>query len=476
MSNAADQAPKWRLAPGVYYRLAGEKVYVRNVTTRYDYFFNPMVKDILDLLKTERTKDELLEELGKTYALKKAPDFGNQLDRVLDSFTQKKLLLVRTATIKTDPTQDVAGTAKGHFQKNHMLWNVSFELTYLCNERCRHCYLDDPKTNAETGILRFDVWKKVIDEIADMGCVSALITGGEPTLHPDFSAICSYLVDRGVFIDLYTNALDISEDLFKNIVKIKPNTVSCSLYGGTPAFHDWITGVPGSFERTSKTILMFKCAGVDVFIKSVLFKGHAEEYEKLVNWADLSGVPVLCGQTVSNGRSGRVQSELNPDPETLRKFFETESKRDPFWNRSSVPPRDLDAPICGIGLSSFAIRPNGDISPCIQHPAVLGNVLKDSIQTIWKTDPLLESFRKTRFRDVSPKCATCEHSGFCGVCPGTAFEENGRLSPCSYSCWHAALKHEWFDSRIFSAAYHDPLPLPDSVESGMHTKSTKELT
>ena len=445
--------PRWRLAPGVYYRLAGENVYVRNVTTRYDYLFNPMVKDILDLLKTERTKDELLEELGKTYALKKAPDFGRQLDRFLESLTQKGVLRVTQAT--TDPPQspddrpllsDAEGRAKGWYQKNHRLWNACFELTYLCNERCRHCYLDDPKANAETGILRFDVWKKVIDEIADMGCATALVTGGEPTLHPDFLNVLRHLARRGILVDLYTNALDISTALFDAIVDCRPNTVSFSLYGGTPAFHDWITRIPGSFERSLKTILMFKCAGVDVYVKSVLFKGHADEYAKLKKLGQRMQIPVECAQTVTNTRSGRVQNDLNADNETLREFFATEAQYDPFWDSESVPTRDPEGMLCGVGLSTLTFRPNGDISPCIPFPLVLGNVADCSIQTIWRDSQKLNCLRRLRFKDVSAKCPTCEHSGFCAICPGVSFAESGELRPCSYSCRHAMLKHELFAS------------------------------
>lgn len=445
---------RWQLAPGVYYRLAGENVYVRNVTTRYDYLFNPMVRDILDLLREERTKDELLAELGKTYALKKAPDFGDKLDRFLNTLTQKGVLHVKQPTTPSasieegNATQlsDAEGRAKGWYQKNHRLWNACFELTYLCNERCRHCYLDDPKANAETGILRFDIWGKVIDEIAEMGCMNVLVTGGEPTLHPDFIEICRYIVNKGMLLDIFTNALDISDELFDDIVALLPNTVSFSLYGGTPEFHDWITQVPGSFERSLKTILMFKCAGVDVYIKSVLFKGHADEYAKLHKLGKRIGISVHCGQTVYSGRSGNNCKELDPDEETLCKYLEINAEDEPLWNQDIVQTKDMDIPVCGAGLSTLVIRPNGTISPCIPYPKTIGNIRHSRISDLWLNSPELLFLRSLKGRDISPDCATCEDSGFCSVCPGTALSESGKVGPCSYSCSHAKLKHKLFAS------------------------------
>lgn len=454
MNASTSTVPRWSLAPGVYYRLAGDNVYVRNVTTRYDYLFNPMVKDILDLLRVERTKEELLEELGKTYALKKSPEFGGKLDNFLETLSQKGVLQVAGTTATQTAAMedgnpvlsDAEGRAKGWYQKNLRLWNSCLELTYLCNEKCRHCYLDDQKANTETGVLRFDAWKKVIDEIADMGCMNVLVTGGEPTLHPDFLQICRHIVGRGMLLDIFTNALDISGELFDSIVDLHPNTVSFSLYGGTPEFHDWITRVPGSFERSLKTILMFKCAGVDVYVKSVLLKGHADEFAKLCKWGKRVHIPVRCGQFVSDGNAGTSRGDLTADEETLRVYLREEAKENQFWKQQKVPARNADEAICGIGLSTLAFRPNGDISPCIPYLKTLGNVRNDAISGIWSSHPELERLRSLKFRDISPKCAECEDSGFCSVCLGISLLESGKVGPCSYSCWHAKVKREVFDS------------------------------
>ena len=141
MMENCKQENRYKLAAGVYYRLAGDSVYVRNVTTRYDYLFNPMVKDILDILREERTKSELLAELEKTYDIEHADGFSDQLGGFLKAMVDKGVIDAKRPQSEHSLIPDAEGTAKGFYQKNHKLWNACFELTYLCNERCRHCYL-----------------------------------------------------------------------------------------------------------------------------------------------------------------------------------------------------------------------------------------------------------------------------------------------------------------------------------------------
>ncbi|MGC9469022.1 MAG: radical SAM protein, partial [Anaerolineae bacterium] len=63
----------------------------------------------------------------------------------------------------------------------------SLELTFRCNLRCKHCYLD----GVHDGIpgqeeLTTEEWYDLLDQMADMGTLWLLMTGGEPFVRPDF--------------------------------------------------------------------------------------------------------------------------------------------------------------------------------------------------------------------------------------------------------------------------------------------------
>ena len=93
-------------------------------------------------------------------------------------------------------------------KRNRFLYTAFFQLTPVCNLRCRMCYARlGPRDIARRGkrILRFEQWKWYIDEAVKEGLTELSLTGGECTLHPDFREIYAYAYDRGLQITVLTN-------------------------------------------------------------------------------------------------------------------------------------------------------------------------------------------------------------------------------------------------------------------------------
>lgn len=65
----------------------------------------------------------------------------------------------------------------------------TFELTPLCNFACRMCYVrktaEDVK-NSPRPMLTLNQWMKIAEETYEAGTLYLLLTGGEPTLLPEF--------------------------------------------------------------------------------------------------------------------------------------------------------------------------------------------------------------------------------------------------------------------------------------------------
>lgn len=62
---------------------------------------------------------------------------------------------------------------------------VNLHITDKCNFTCAHCFGKFAPTD-----LRFEDWKKVIDNICkDSSVVAINIAGGEPFLHPNLERI-----------------------------------------------------------------------------------------------------------------------------------------------------------------------------------------------------------------------------------------------------------------------------------------------
>ena len=79
------------------------------------------------------------------------------------------------------------------------------DLTYRCNNDCRHCWLKTPP-EAEKGLseLSFEEIRQLVDDARGMGCGKWAISGGEPMVRPDFEEIFDYITRKSVSYTLNT--------------------------------------------------------------------------------------------------------------------------------------------------------------------------------------------------------------------------------------------------------------------------------
>src|SRR5207247_9323072 len=85
--------------------------------------------------------------------------------------------------------------------------SVQFDLTYRCNERCIHCYLD----HEDHGELTTAEVKHVLDQLASAGTLFLLFSGGELLVRHDFFELLAYYRRQGFDVKLKTNAMLVGE-------------------------------------------------------------------------------------------------------------------------------------------------------------------------------------------------------------------------------------------------------------------------
>ena len=74
---------------------------------------------------------------------------------------------------------------------------------------------------------------------------------------------------------------------------------------------------------------------------------------------------------------------------------------------------------CGCGRLYCAIRPNGNIDPCVFFPLTIGNILEDDFEKVWKNNPILAELRdREKLKD---SCVNCEYKYYCGGCRARAY-------------------------------------------------------
>src|SRR5207244_9437757 len=85
--------------------------------------------------------------------------------------------------------------------------SVHFDLTYRCNERCVHCYLD----HEDHGEMTTAEVKDVLDQLASSGTLFLTFSGGELLLRKDFFELLAYARRLQFDVKIKTNAILIKE-------------------------------------------------------------------------------------------------------------------------------------------------------------------------------------------------------------------------------------------------------------------------
>ena len=85
--------------------------------------------------------------------------------------------------------------------------SVQLDLTYRCNERCIHCYLD----HDDHGEMTTAEIKDLLDQMADAGVFYLTISGGEILMRRDFFEILEHARLRTFCVKLKTNGVLIRE-------------------------------------------------------------------------------------------------------------------------------------------------------------------------------------------------------------------------------------------------------------------------
>jgi len=111
---------------------------------------------------------------------------------------------------------------------------VDIELSTVCNLKCPMCYTitDEYKKKINAEFIDFELFKKIIDEIAGKVPAIRLSLRGEPTLHPEFAECAKYAKEKGINeISTLTNASKLTDEYFEKIMLAGVDWITISIDG-----------------------------------------------------------------------------------------------------------------------------------------------------------------------------------------------------------------------------------------------------
>jgi radical SAM protein with 4Fe4S-binding SPASM domain len=312
--------------------------------------------------------------------------------------------------------------------------SVQLDLTYRCNERCIHCYLD----HDDHGEMTTAEIKGLLDQMADAGVFYLTISGGEILMRRDFFDLLAYARARTFCVKLKTNGVLIREKEAERIRALGVEYVQLSIYSHRPEVHDAITKMPGSLAKSIQAMRLLRQHSIHVIIANVLMVQNAKDYLGVKALAKELGAQFIVDPTITPMMDGdRSILSLNVDETALREVFRNEAlvgNVEEFCAPPLGPDEEaLNALPCSAGHTACYVSPYGDVYPCVQFPMPCGNVRRTKFADIWRHSPQLHEVRGITLGDM-PKCSKCAHGATCTRCPGLAYLEGDMRGPSVQDC------------------------------------------
>jgi radical SAM protein with 4Fe4S-binding SPASM domain len=307
------------------------------------------------------------------------------------------------------------------------------ETTFRCNLRCTHCYLNQPAA-ARTAMveeLPLERLLRLIDELAEAGCLFLTFSGGEPLLRPDFAPLYRHAVRLGLVVSVFTNGTLLDEAAIALFDEWRPDYVEVTLYGMSAPTYERVTRVPGSHARCFAGVERLRAQGIAVRLKAMVMSVNVHEVEEMERFARQSGTPFRFDGQLNPRIDGAASHyrELQLAPEALLRLDAerpnrmgelSSAARDCRERVSSQPENSIYG--CSAGRTTFAVDAKGRLLLCPLSRRNGYDLREGSFAQGW--NQAVPALRDQAWRTASP-CRRCSLMTLCDSCPGANELETG---------------------------------------------------
>ncbi len=294
----------------------------------------------------------------------------------------------------------------------------ALELTPACNNRCPGCF-NVFATDRAAQVLPLHDWRTILARIRPHAH-RVKLTGGEPTLYPDWAALVALLDEWAMRFSVFTNARWPDPAQVIRVLQSNPACVGLlvSLHGTTAEAHEAFSGVRGSFEETVANIRRAARAGLPVALSTVIHRRNLDTLEQM---------PALCADLGADHVSfnrylGPPAPGIEPTHEELKEAvlrierMRQQGKRVKLGNCVPQCFMTSSSSGCLAGVAYCTVDPWGNLRPCNHSPTQCGNLLSESVESIWQ-DSAMEGWRQR----IPAECHRCAAFGQChGGCRAQA--------------------------------------------------------
>jgi radical SAM protein with 4Fe4S-binding SPASM domain len=309
------------------------------------------------------------------------------------------------------------------------------ETTFRCNLRCVHCYVNEPARDqaAQSRELGTSRLLRLLDEMAEEGCLEVLFTGGEVLLRPDFPEVYLHALRRGLRVTVFTNGTLITEKVADLFEAYRPACVEISLYGMTRETYERVTCVPGSFDKCMAGIGRLQARGVPLKLKTMVLAWNRHELDAMRDFAAGLGVDFrhdsLLNARVDCGANRNPELQVTAAEAVAADLGDEATRRkhaDSFRATlaEDAPSAREEVYSCGAGQIGFTVDPYGRLQLCQLSRRSSFDLRDDTFARGW--NEFLPALRARTWQSNSV-CRSCSLRPVCGSCPGAAELEHGDI-------------------------------------------------
>ena len=321
-----------------------------------------------------------------------------------------------------------------------------FELTPRCNLTCKMCYVrltgEDMKPLGRERTA--EAWIRLAREARDAGMAFVLLTGGEPTLRPDFCEIYEAIAHMGISITINTNGSLLSPKIRELWHRLPPAQVNVTLYGTSREDYQALCGNADVFGQVTDGVDWLRREGIFFHLNATIVPTNYDKWEALETFAREKGTDLrlttYCFPPTRRDRSCFERLEPEAAAELMVKDIYFREGAEGILKRA----RDLDTPLprscdpdadpsrpmqCLAGRGQFWVTWKGTMTPC----AMLTTPEVDCASGFM---PAWEQLRQlcAAIR-LSPECTDCPDRKSCMNCAAVVFSENGNFTDTpQYMC------------------------------------------
>jgi len=290
---------------------------------------------------------------------------------------------------------------------------MMIEPTNLCNLKCPLCPTGSGAIKAPRGHMKFENFKKIIDECGDYLFNVTLWNWGEPFLNEDTYKMIDYAKSKRIFVRVSTNGHLLKDDKnIERIVRAGTDELIFSLDGATKeTFLKYrqsgdFEGVIKNLKTLIETKKRLKTKTPFVELQFIVMRHNEHEIPRIREIAKEIGVDKLKMKTVS--LEGANALGFGGDKNKIKKYKPTDEKYSRYT--SDMRRKDMKNECVRLWVSSV-INWDGSVSPCCNDPNRVfhfGNVLEGGFKNVWNS-PKYVGFRRAILKNKQKieMCRNC---------------------------------------------------------------------